>query len=279
MHNENTIRFLIPTRQAFGNILRLLVVTVSGLTIYAAGMGCSAMTPGRLDAVTPVTNAVEKPRVGSVYLLRGFIGVFSTGIDSLGQQINDRGIHAEVFQESQTASLAAKIAEVYKTNASREPLVLVGHSYGADSTIRVARALSENGITVDLIVTLDPVTPPKVPENVTHVVNLYQSNGAFDALPWLRGIALTPETEDTLVLENINIRTDRTDLLEPGTDHFNIEKKSKIQSEVIARVLEVCIERPAWAANQNRLQLAGLASRSGGLGDKATPSTRPAATR
>jgi len=28
-------------------------------------------------------------------------------------------------------------------------------------------------------------------------------------------------------LENVDVRKDRTDLLEPGTDHFNIEKKGK----------------------------------------------------
>jgi hypothetical protein len=29
-------------------------------------------------------------------------------------------------------------------------------------------------------------------------------------------------------LAHVDVRKDRTDLLEPGTDHFNIEKKAKI---------------------------------------------------
>jgi hypothetical protein len=34
-------------------------------------------------------------------------------------------------------------------------------------------------------------------------------------------------------LENVDVRKYRTDLLEPGTDHFNIEKKAKIHGEVL----------------------------------------------
>jgi len=265
-----------PKPSATRVIARSLALSLTSAVVGVAILtGCSGIRPGRLDAVQPVTIADQKPRVGSVYLLRGFIGIFSTGIDAIGAQINDRGIHAEVFQEAQAASLANRIAKAYKDNPNREPLVLVGHSYGADSSIRVARHLAEQGVKVDLIVTLDPVTPPLVPDNISLVVNLYQSNGMFDAMPWLRGIALSPENQDNtsnssnvVAIENINIRKDRTDLLEPGTDHFNIEKKGKIQSEVIARVLEVCVERTQWAQVRNQQQLASLATRVEGLGDK-----------
>ncbi|HTL28538.1 MAG TPA: hypothetical protein VL282_04940, partial [Tepidisphaeraceae bacterium] len=65
--------------------------------------GCSAMTPGELTKVEPVsTNA----RAGNVYLLRGFIGIFSTGIDHLGEEINGKGVDAMVFQDDQWNRLA-----------------------------------------------------------------------------------------------------------------------------------------------------------------------------
>ena len=67
--------------------------------------------------------------------------------------------------------------------------------------------------------------------------------GVFDAMPWLRGIPLEQEKSIPGQLANVNIRKDRTDLLEPGTDHFNIEKKAKIHQEVIAQVLAVCPPR------------------------------------
>ncbi len=212
--------------------------------IFVAG-GCSAMKQGALARVTPQT---QNARVGSVYLLRGWIGIFSTGIDKLGEKINATGVHAEVFQEAQWATLADTIIKAYDGKFQTEPIVIIGHSYGADDAIAISRKLAEHKIKVDLVVTLDPVTPGKVPSNVELAYNLYQSNGALDALPWLRGIPLTPETPGPAKLQNLNIRTDRTDLLDPSLDHFNIEKKDKIHADVIAQVLKVCEPRAAWAA-------------------------------
>ncbi|MGH9369902.1 MAG: hypothetical protein ACRD15_00055, partial [Vicinamibacterales bacterium] len=147
-------------------------------------------------------------------------------------------------------TLARAIAEEYRGKNGIEPLVLVGHSYGADDVVRIARKLDEADVSVDLLVTLDPVTPPAVPKNVKLAYNLYQSNGVMDAMPWLRGVRLEKGDGNTNTLMNVNIRTDRTDLLEPGTDHFNIEKKDKIHDEVIATVLKVCPDRPQWVAMQ-----------------------------
>jgi len=249
---------------------------VAAVALAVGGVGptgCSSMKPGRMAAVTPETT--EQPRVGTVYLLRGFIGVFSTGIDRLGERIDAAGVHAEVFQESQANALAAQIAANYKGKADPEPIVIVGHSYGADSAVKIARRLTEHGVKVDLIVTLDPVTPGKVPANVGLVYNLYQSNGALDNLPWLRGIPLTADTPGPVALRNMDIRTDRTDLLEPGLDHFNIEKKEKVQADVVAQVLNVCQPRAAWAAGRalrNQVATARDATpdvdRASGLGDK-----------
>jgi pimeloyl-ACP methyl ester carboxylesterase len=207
--------------------------------------GCSAMTRGELAKVQPIST---DPRAGNVYLLRGFIGIFSTGIDQLGEEIEGKGVRAMVFQDDQWSSLADTIKAKYANQKNVEPLILIGHSYGADDVIRIARKLDEANVKVDLLITLDPVTPPKVPKNIAFCYNLYQSNGVFDAMPWLRGIPLAQEKKIPGQLANVNIRTDRTDLLEPGTDHFNIEKKAKIHNEVIAKVLSACPPRQSWAA-------------------------------
>ena len=122
----------------------------------------------------------------------------------------------------------------------REPLVLVGHSYGADDVIRIARELEEAHIGVDLVVTLDPVTPPAVPGNVRLAYNLFESNAIMDHLPFLRGIPLEAEAAGAKNVVNVDIRADRPDLVEPGLDHFNIEKKEKIHAEVLKEILAVC---------------------------------------
>jgi pimeloyl-ACP methyl ester carboxylesterase len=219
---------------------------VSSLVLGGA-VGCSSMKPADVNAAVKPVTAPTHARVGNTYLLRGFIGIFSTGIDNLGTSISNSGVRATVFQDDQWARLAADIRRKYRDVPNHEPIVLVGHSYGADDVIRIAREVNRDGIQVDLLVTIDAVTPPQIPGNVKRCVNLYQSNGAWDALPWLRGVPVEKQPGTATWLANYNIRTDRKDLFEPGTDHFNIEKKAKIHAEVIRHVLAACPTREQWA--------------------------------
>lgn len=215
------------------------------LTIVVGAGGCSSMTPGKMSVVQPDSTS---ERAGNVYLLRGWIGIFSTGIDNLTEKINETGVRAHVFQDDQYRRLAKEIREKYRNVSDHEPLVLVGHSYGADDVIRIARELNKDNIRVDLLVTLDPVTPPKVPGNVVTAVNLYQSNGIFDTMPFLRGVAVSADQPGPAKLQQWDIRTERQELLDENTDHFNIEKKEKIHAEVVRHVLDACPPRPQWQA-------------------------------
>jgi hypothetical protein len=206
--------------------------------------GCKSMTPGQLERVQPRS---EEPLAGNVYLLRGFIGIWSYGIDHMGQRVADAGVRTSVYQEDQWSSLADRIIKQYKGVDDAEPLVLIGHSYGADDTLRIAKRLQENGLSIDLIITLDPVVPPKVPKNVKLCYNIYQPN-LLDSIPVFRGVALETEGQDNLM--NVNIRAERRDLLEDNTDHFNIEKNVKIHDEVVKKVKEVCLPRSVWLAQK-----------------------------
>ncbi len=225
--------------------IKLLGCLLAASTLFA-GVGCSGMKNGSMANVQPIT---KNERVGSVYLLRGWIGIFSTGIDSLGDKINKQGVHAEVYQEAQWSSLANAIIKKYENEPNHEPIVIIGHSYGADDAILVSRKLAEKNIKVELVITLDPVTPRKAPANIAVAYNLYQSS-AMDGLPFLRGIALTPEEPGPTVLKNQNIRKDRKDLLDSNLDHFNIEKKDKIHNDVLAQVMTVCQPRSQWLATR-----------------------------
>src|SRR2546423_8481184 len=65
-----------------------------------------------------------------VYLLRGWLGVFSTGLDSLAAELRSKGIKAETV-----GHLAWKttVSNIIKWHASGDtgPLVLIGHSQRA----------------------------------------------------------------------------------------------------------------------------------------------------
>ncbi len=212
--------------------------------------GCASMKPGNLEAVSFQSEPEAFERAGNVYLLRGWIGIFSTGINDLTDKLNESGVRAHVYQDDQWRALARKLAEEAAASPEdvREPLVLVGHSYGADDVIRIARRLEEHGVVIDLLVTLDPVTPPEVPGNVRACLNLYQA-GLLDVLPILRGVPVDGSQAGEMA--NVNIREDRRDLLEPGTNHFNIEKSERVHAEIVATVLRACPPRQTWALKRH----------------------------
>jgi pimeloyl-ACP methyl ester carboxylesterase len=225
-------------------------VFLAGLALAMAG--CRSVTPGSLDRVQPHS---DKPLAGNVYLLRGLIGIWSHGIDELSDTISAEGIRASVYRQSQASRLAEAIIARYGGEGPHEPLVLIGHSLGADEALRIARRLAEHEIPVDLVVTLDPVYPPRVPGNVRLVYNIYQS-GLLDRLPLFRGVALSVADPGQQNLQNVNIRVDRRDLLEASTDHFSIEQNPRIHAEVIRKLHEFCPPRETWLAEAARIRYA-----------------------
>ncbi len=178
--------------------------------------------------------------------MRGYIGIWSTGIDAMSRSIAEAGVRSTVYRNEQWEELTQAILARYKGQEVFEPLVIVAHSWGADHALVLAKECEAAGIPIDLIVTLDPVTPPRVPGNVKLCYNIYQPHGISDAIPIFRGVSLEKAEGSRGVLENVNIRKDRTDLLEPDTDHYNIEKNLKIHKEVIEQILKVCPPREKW---------------------------------
>lgn len=213
-------------------------VVVAVLLMFAAVGGCQPLPAGRLNAVTAAPVARRR---GQVYLLRGWQDLYSQGIDHLATEIKEEGINAQVFRAAQWRELAAAILDRNQGAPSTEPLVLIGFSYGADDVLRISDELLQHRVSVDMVITIDPVTPPPVPSNVRACYNFFQTNGAWDALPWLRGIRLQSAGAGRLV--NIDIRRDRPDLLEQETSHSNIAGNAKIHREIMGRVLAVCTLR------------------------------------
>ena len=203
--------------------------------LFAAG--CQPLPAGSLEAVGGASNS---PRPGDVYLLRGWRDLYSGGIDQLATKLRDRGVRATVYREAQWRELADAITHKGGADNRREPLVLIGFSWGADDAVRIARELQSRHLQVDLLVTIDPVTPPPVPGNVRTCYNFYQSNGVWDLFPWLRGIPL--QSGGAASLTNINIRH-HPDLLEPNTSHATIAANPKLHRAIIDRVLSVCTLR------------------------------------
>src|SRR6516162_10342014 len=159
-----------------------------------------------------------------VYLLRGWFGVFSTGLDSLAAGLRSKGIKAE-----NVGHLAWKtsVSNIIKWHASGNsgPLVLVGHSQGANNVIDMARLLQRENISVDLLVTLAPAMQDPVPGNVVRAINYYNSPG------W--GAPVTADAGYHGKLTNINLGGDI------GIYQMAIDKNPKIQAEIERAILAV----------------------------------------
>ena len=159
-----------------------------------------------------------------VYFLRGWFGVFSTGMDAMAQELAAKGIRAEAISHlSAQSTVAALVRE--RAAGGRPAIVLVGHSQGANNIIEMARDLSARNIPVDLLITLAPYLQDPVPGNVKHAMNFYQSPG------W--GAPLTVEAGFKGRLSNINLASDNT------VSHIGMDKSAKVQSQIVQAIEQV----------------------------------------
>jgi hypothetical protein len=229
-----------------GKVVRMVgLFVLCGSMTGCLGLQLGTMKQGDMNWVQANTTG---SRAGHAYLIRGFIGLFSYGIDRMTEKVGATGIEANVFQEDQTQMLGDTILAKYKsTSGAHEPIVLIGHSLGADDAIKIARRLDAEKIPVDLLITVDPTRPDPVPGNVKVCYNYYQPS-VFDWTTMVRGVALVLDPGAKTQLYNINIRKDRTDLLEWDTNHVNIDKNTKIHAEIVKHVEEICPTRQQWVA-------------------------------
>ena len=158
------------------------------------------------------------------YLLRGWFGVFSTGMDELAAELKAQGIKADAIGHMSWKSTLSKIVQD-KASGKLGALVLVGHSQGAINAIEIARALKAHKIPVDLLVTLVPSGQNPVPVNVVQALNFYQNPG------W--GSPLSADRDFRGKLSNIDLASSLT------ITHITIDKTAKVQAEIVRAALAI----------------------------------------
>jgi hypothetical protein len=180
--------------------------------------------------------AVAAPDHGpKVYLLRGFMNVFSLGLDELSAKIESRGIRAEVYNHTSAARLVDEIASEYKRGKTR-PVILIGHSAGAAAVVDLVAALGQAGVPVALAVTLDISSRPVPGGQVGTFLNLYSTTGALSKGPGFRGN-----------LVNMDLGKN------PQVGHFTIDKVEEVQALILRYVASAAVRggprrQPASAA-------------------------------
>jgi pimeloyl-ACP methyl ester carboxylesterase len=190
----------------------------------------SALAPALLadpPAQPMQTESVRPPRV---VLLRGGLGVFSRGLDVLADRCRAEGMSVSVHPHTSWQAIADQLAR--EGAGGRQPLVLIGHSWGADAVLHIAARLEGRQTPVALAVTLESVNTTRVPDNIRMTLNLYCPKGPLGRVPLWRGI---PVYGNSQTVENINVR-ERPDVAPSGTAHGSIDDSPQVHHFIIERI-------------------------------------------
>ncbi len=171
------------------------------------------------------------PPPAHVYLMRGFLNVFSLGIDDLGAKIQAAGITATVANHADADNFLNQITARYQSG-DRGPIILIGHSLGADAVIAMAQTLDRYDIPVALAILFDGTGPHVVPKNVAVAVNFTQE---FEISPGPGFIG---------ALSNVDLRG------QAGIDHFTIDKAPALQAQALDDVLRAASAQPSSQARR-----------------------------
>ena len=193
--------------------------------VHTAKQRCTFATRGgaclAVVAIFMLWSAFALAAGPRVILLRGWFGVFSTGLDSIADQLKAQGIDVEVSGHLYWSTALNEILRERSADQTRL-LVLVGHSQGANNVINIARALQSHGVTVDLLVTISPFLQNSIPANVVKAINFYQAPG------W--GQPVAAERGFHGKIENVNLAGDLT------VTHITIDKNPKVQAEILREI-------------------------------------------
>jgi hypothetical protein len=191
-----------------------LLTAVFALAIGTVGIAVAfAANPGAAHA---------QPRA-HVYLLRGLLNVFSLGMDSLAEELKGRDVDATVHSYGDWQTLADQAAADYKAR-KEAPIILIGHSLGADAIMEMAAYLGRKGVPVALVVPFDCTKSFAASDNIARV--LYLTHSGTYASP--RG---GPGFHGTII--TVDVSSD------PNIDHINIDKSPRLHARVAAEVLAV----------------------------------------
>ena len=189
----------------------------------------SAISPERQGGGPPSTRPLSPPGAPSetgparVYLLHGFMNVFSLGMDDLAQKLQREGIPASIRNHAEEAQIVEEIAARFRAG-DRRPIILIGHSLGADAVMLMSEQLGRLGVPVALVVLFDGTQPMAVSANVARVLNITQH------------VVITPGPGFHGELETIDESGDAS------VTHTTIDKSARLQAAVIDKIKMVLVQ-------------------------------------
>lgn len=160
-----------------------------------------------------------------VYLLRGFLNIFSLGMDDLAAKLQADGISATVMNHADADFIASRIVTAYN-GGDHGPIVLVGHSLGADAIVEVADAVARYNIPIALLVLFDGTESHQIPTNVASAIN------------YTKHFMITPATGSSGLVSNVDFSGDAS------IDHLSIDTVPSLQTQTLNYILQAASAGP-----------------------------------
>jgi pimeloyl-ACP methyl ester carboxylesterase len=154
-----------------------------------------------------------------IYIMRGGLNIFSTGMDVLAKELTAKGYPAISDTFENWRSKMATMVAAYR--AHPYPIIVIGHSYGADTALLMAYKLNDANVPVALLVFYDLTDPGRVPPNVAHVLNFRSSSAT--------GI-------DVTVTAGFGFSGTITNVNRPDLNHLNLDKAEDLHKQTIAEI-------------------------------------------
>jgi len=182
----------------------------------------SGLALAGLIATAGISSGPTAATAEEVYLIRGFLNVFSDGMNQMGRSLRSRGVRVSVHSNGEWPGIASNIISRAKQGKVSYPIVIAGHSVGGVEVPDFANALGRAGVPVKLAIGLDPgfANPGPFGPGVQTVINYRIPSGHR----YRRG----PGFSGSIIDVNVAAFT--------STDHVGIDKNRSVQSKVIARI-------------------------------------------
>jgi hypothetical protein len=173
-----------------------------------------------------------------VVLFRGFMNVFSLGLDDVAARIRANGIQADVHNHSEVEAVVPKIAERYRSGKATQ-IVLIGHSLGVPAVIEAIELLDRMNVPVALAFTLDHGPHTISSGRVGHLTNLFirggSMGGPLQAGPNFRGRLTNVELSER----------------HPEVTHMNIDSYPYVHNLLLRQILASSSQRPSAPSARN----------------------------
>lgn len=210
----------------------LPLAVLSAVTLASCSSTGSSSNAGGVRAADPAktVSRIDTPqnvatRTGEVYLMRGLMDIFSRGMDVMAAKLNRSGVYAVSYSYTDWKEMADTIIARDKAGKVSYPVVIMGHSLGANDAAKMATYLGSNGVKISYVVTFDPTVPGYYGKNVGKVVNYYLPNGD-------NKVYKASDFKGTL--QNVSLAERK-----PEVTHTTIEKDPSLQGQVIGNILKM----------------------------------------